>query len=311
VPARTPPGAQFLDPRVLARIDNLELLARTVVDGFLSGLHRAPYLGLSMDFAEHRPYVPGDDTRHLDWRLYARTDRHYVKQYEAETNANVMALLDVSASMDFRSDAAGVTKLDYARFLTACLLHFSRGQRDRVGLATFDEEVVEWVPSSAKNLDLALHVLHRAASDRSAAPDRREGALRPVLLTSAERLARRGIVMVVSDFYEPVDEVKGALRLLLGRGHDLVVFHVLDPAEVDFPFAEAANFVDMETGEELPLLPGKAGERYRGLVAEHLAALEEACTGTRMDYVRLDTAEPLDHALFRYLKIRERRARSR
>jgi len=137
------PGAQFLDPRVLARIDNLELLARTVVHGFLNGLHRAPYLGLSMDFAEHRPYVPGDDTRHLDWRLFARTDRHYVKQYEAETNANVVALVDVSASMAYGSGE--VSKLDYARFLAACLLHFSRGQRDRVGLVTFDDGI--WTTS--------------------------------------------------------------------------------------------------------------------------------------------------------------------
>lgn len=312
MPARTPPGAQFLDPRVLARIDNLELLARTVVDGFLNGLHRAPYLGLSMDFAEHRPYVPGDDTRHLDWRLYARTDRHYVKQYEAETNANVVALVDVSPSMDYRSDPEGVTKLDYARFLTACLLHFSRGQRDRVGLATFDDGIDEWIPASAKNLDLALHVLHRADAQGPGGVARSTGGvLRPALLTAAERLSRRGIVVVVSDFYEPVDEVTAALRLLLGRGHDLVVFHVLDPAEVDFPFADTANFLDLETGEEMPVLPGRVADRYRTLVAEHLEALREACSGDRIDYVRLDTSEPLDHALFRYLKIRERRARVR
>jgi uncharacterized protein (DUF58 family) len=296
------PGAQFLDPKVLARIDNLELLARTVVDGFLNGLHRAPYLGLSMDFAEHRPYVPGDDVRHLDWRLYARSDRHYVKQYEAETNANVVALVDVSASMGYGSGE--ITKLDYARYLAACLLHFSRRQRDRVGLALFDADVVRYVPPSAKNLELSLLTLDRAEAGRP-------GALYPSLLTAAERLVRRGIVLVVSDFYEEPDRVVDALRLLRGRGHDLLVFHLLDPAELDLPFEDPTSFEDMETGERLPVIPKRLREGYRDLVRAHVAALEERLPGERMDYLMVNTAEPLDHALFRYLTIRERRARVR
>lgn len=295
-------GAQFLDPRVLARIDNLELLARTVVDGFLNGLHRAPYLGLSMDFAEHRPYVPGDDVRHLDWRLYARTDRHYVKQYEAETNANVVALLDVSASMAYGS--GDVTKLDYARYLTACLLHFSRRQRDRVGLATFDENVVQWVPPSARNLELALLTLDRARAGRP-------GALRPSLLTAAERLVRRGVVIVVSDFYEEPDRVIDALRLLRGRGHDLIVFHVLDPAELELPFEDPTSFEDMETGERLPVVPKRLRDGYRDLVRAHVDELATRLGGERTDYTMLDVSQPLDHALFRYLTIREQRARKR
>ena len=155
-------GAQFLDPRILARIDNLELLARTVVNGFLNGLHRAPHLGLSMDFAEHRAYVPGDDVRHLDWKLYARTDRYYNKRFAYGSNPEI-------------------TKLDYARFLTACILHFSRGQRDRVGLVTFDDGIAEFVPPSARNLDLSLHTLARAEASRP-------GALRPSLLQATERV---------------------------------------------------------------------------------------------------------------------------
>lgn len=296
------PGAQFLDPQVLARIDNLELLARTVVNGFLNGLHRAPYLGLSMDFAEHRPYVPGDDIRHLDWRLFARSDRHYVKQYEAETNANVVALLDVSASMAYGS--AGITKLDYARFLSACLLHFSRGQRDRVGLVTFDEGVVDFVPPSARNLELALHTLARV---RASAP----GALRPSLVTAAERLSRRGIVVLISDFYEPVDQVVEAVRLLRGRGHDVLAFHVLDPAERELPGNESTTFQDMESGEVIPVIPSRLREGYREQVEAHVRTLEERFTAERVDYVQLDTSQPLDHALFRYLTIRERKARRR
>lgn len=299
---RSHPGAQFLDPTVLARIDNLELLARTVVDGFLNGLHRAPYLGLSMDFAEHRAYVPGDDTRHLDWRLYARTDRHYVKQYEAETNANLMALVDVSASMRYGSH--DVSKLDYARYLTACLLYLSRRQRDRVGLGTFDRTFRDWVRPSARGLDRALLTLDRVEAGEP-------GSLYDALLVGAERLPRRGIVLVVSDFYEQPDQVMEALRLIRGRGHDIIVFHVLDPAERELPFDEPTSFEDMETGERLPARPARLREDYRRLVRAHIDELRDRIGGEGMDYVLLDTSAPLDDALFRYLTIRERRARVR
>ena len=296
------PGAQFLDPAVLARIDNLELLARTVVHGFLNGLHRAPHLGLSMDFAEHRPYVPGDDIRHLDWKLYGRTDRHYLKQYEAETNADVVALLDVSASMAYGSGA--VTKIDYARFLTACLLRFSRKQRDRVGLVTFDTRVVDYVPASARNLELSLHVLDRTDPGRP-------GALRPALLQCAERLARRGLVFLVSDFYEEPDVIMESLALLKGRGHDLVVFHLLDPAERELPGEGSTTFQDLETEEITPVLPEQLRAGYREMIDAHVETIRERCSGNRIDYVLLDTSQPLDHALFRYLTIRERKARGR
>jgi uncharacterized protein (DUF58 family) len=225
-----------------------------------------------------------------------------VKQYEAETNANVVALVDVSASMGYGSGE--ITKLDYARYLAACLLHFSRRQRDRVGLALFDADVVRYVPPSAKNLELSLLTLDRAEAGRP-------GALYPSLLTAAERLVRRGIVLVVSDFYEEPDRVVDALRLLRGRGHDLLVFHLLDPAELDLPFEDPTSFEDMETGERLPVIPKRLREGYRDLVRAHVAALEERLPGERMDYLMVNTAEPLDHALFRYLTIRERRARVR
>ena len=163
IPRKAASGAHLLLPEVLARIDNLDLLARTVVDGFLNGLHRSVYLGLSLDFAEHRPYMPGDDIRRIDWRLFGRTDRHYIKLFEAETNANFGVLLDVSRSMSYGSHS--VTKLDYARYLAACLTYFSRHQRDRVGLITFDDDVVDYIPPSARNLDLCLHTLHRAEGE--------------------------------------------------------------------------------------------------------------------------------------------------
>jgi len=295
-------GARFLDPAVLARIDNLELLARTVVDGFLSGLHRSPYLGFSLDFAEHRPYMPGDDIRRIDWSLFARTDRHYIKLFEAETNANFAVLLDVSRSMGYGSHE--VTKLDYARFLAAALLFFSNRQRDRVGLVTFDHDVVAFVPPSMKHMDTVLHVLDRAEAGR-------EGSLKEPLTTITERFRRKGILVLISDFYEEPDAVLEAVVPLRSRGHDVIVFHVLDPAELAFPFQDASGFEDMETGEQIPVIPAKLREEYLTLLRAHLATLEDRFTTSGVDYELLDTSKPLDLALFRYLSARERLSRVR
>jgi uncharacterized protein (DUF58 family) len=297
-------GAQFLDPLILARIENLELLARTVVDGFVAGLHRSPYMGLSLDFAEHRAYMPGDDIRDVDWRLFARSDRHYVKLYEAETNATFAVLLDVSRSMSYGSQSGGVSKLDYARYLAACLTYFSRQQRDRVGLVTFDHDIVEYVPPSVRNLDLVLHTLHRVEAGRP-------GDLGPPLLRSAEIFQRKGILALVSDFYHEPDDILHAVRYLRGRGHDIMVFHVLDPAELDFPFEAASSFEDMESGERIPLVPKRMKERYQAVIRGHIEELERRFKGDRVDYTLLDTSKPLDHALFRYLVLREKRSRVR
>jgi len=295
-------GARFLDPAVLARIDNLELLARTVVDGFLSGLHRSPYLGFSLDFAEHRPYMPGDDVRRIDWKLFGRTDRHYIKLFEAETNANFAVLLDVSRSMGYASQ--GISKLDYARYLAAALLSFSNRQRDRVGLVTFDRQVVDWVSPSMKNFDTAMHVLDRAAAARA-------GQLRPPLLTVTERMVRKGILVLVSDFYEEPDVVTQAVVPLRARGHDVIVFHVLDPAELTFPFQDASGFEDMETEDQIPVIPAKLRDDYQRMLRAHLDDLERRFTGAGIDYTVLDTSKPLDRALFAYLSARERMSRVR
>ena len=295
-------GAHFLDPKILARIENLELLARTVIDGFVAGLHRSPYMGLSLDFAEHRAYMPGDDIADIDWRLFARSDRYYVKLYEAETNATFAVLLDVSRSMTYAS--SGVSKLDYARFLTACLTYFSRQQRDRVGLVTFDSDIVEYVPPSVRNLDLVLHTLDKIKAGRP-------GGINAPMLRSAELFARRGILAIVSDFYYEPDEIIHAIRYLRGRGHDVMVFHVLDPAELEFPFEVDSNFEDMESGERIPVIPRKLRERYKAVVQAHIEELDRRFKGDRVDYTLLDTSKPLDHALFRYLTLREKRSRVR
>jgi uncharacterized protein (DUF58 family) len=295
------PGARFVDPTVLARISSLDLLARTVVDGFINGLHRSPYFGASVDFAEHRGYVPGDDIRRVDWRLFARTDRFYVKEYEADSNANFSVLLDVSRSMRFASGK--LSKLEYAKYLAACLTYLAHRQRDRVGVITFDETVVEHVPCSAKHLDLVLYALDRADAVR-------QGGLAP-LKPMAEHFGRRGILALISDLYEDPERVIDALKPLRFRGNDLIVFHVLDPAEIAFPFGDASSFEDLETGEQIPVVPEALGDQYRELVRAHIDALASKCAELRIDYALFDTSKPLDHALFSYLSARERLTRTR
>jgi len=296
------PGARFVDPTILSRIGNLEILARTVVDGFINGMHRAPFFGASIDFAEHRGYVAGDDIRRVDWRLYARTDRYYVKQYEADTNTNFCVLLDVSKSMGFKSRT--VSKLDYASYLAACLAYLAQRQRDRVGIITFDADVVTHVPPSAKHFNVLLHTLDRAKAERP-------GRILDPLKTIAEHFRRRSIVALISDLYEDPDDLLEALKPYRILGNDLVVFHVLDPAELDFPYRDASRFEDLETGEELPIVPESFADEYRKLMREHIEALRSKCSEARIDYVMLDTSKPLDDALFQYLGNRERLMRVR
>ena len=292
----------FLDPKVLARIDNLELLARTVVDGFINGLHRSPYLGLSIDFAEHRPYMPGDDIRRIDWRVFGRTDRFYVKEFEADTNANFIVILDVSSSMDYASQ--GITKLDYGRYLAACMSYFSRQQRDRVGLVTIADEIVEFVPPSAKHLEIVLHTIDRA---RPAG----QGNLSGPLLKVAEASRRRSIIALISDLYDEPEAIVRAVSVLKSMGNDVIVFQILDPAELNFPFEEAAHFEDLESGERIPVVPERQREQYRELMDGHLSELSRLLIENRMDYYLFDTSQPLDYALFRYLSRRERLSRVR
>ena len=297
---QTTPGARFVDPKVLARITSLELLARTVVDGFINGLHKAPYLGVSIDFAEHRGYMPGDDIRFIDWRVFARTDRFYVKQFEADTNANFSVLFDISRSMSFGSK--GITKLDYGRYLAACLTYFCTKQRDRVGLVTFDNDIVIRIPPSAKHLEVVLHELDRIDAGRP-------GSLERPLFRSTEFFRRRGIIVVISDFYEEPEAVVEALKPLAYGGNDVIAFHVLDPAEIDFPYDDATSFQDLESGRKTPVVPEKLREQYRQLVQEHIAAISKLCGENRIDYALFDTRTPLDHALFKFLVMRQKLSR--
>lgn len=294
---RAVPGARLIDPAVLSKIGNLELVARHVVEGFITGLHHSPHFGMSVDFAEHRPYMPGDDIRRIDWRVYARTDRHYIKQFEADTNTDFTVVLDVSASMGFGS--GGITKFDYARYLAACLLYMSSRQRDRVGVVLFAGEQLVRIPPGAKHLDLALHELDRARVAGT-------GALLPPLRKVSEHMRRRSIVAIISDFYEDPSAVVEAVRQLRQRGNDVIVFHVLDQAELEFPYDDAMTVLDLESGEKLPVVPETLQEEYRQLVSEHVTTIGKRMIEHGFDYMLLPTAKPLDQALFHYLSTRER-----
>jgi uncharacterized protein (DUF58 family) len=285
-----------MDPATLARIGNLELVARWVVEGFISGLHRSPHLGFSTDFAEHRQYVPGDDIRHVDWRVFARTERTYLKTYEADTNTNFTVLLDSSASMGYGS--GGITKLEYAKLVAATLVWFSRRQRDRVGLVTFGDDVRDVVPPSAKQLPHVLHALDRTTAAGA-------GGLTIPLRKIATSQSRRGIFLLLSDLYEAPSDIARALAPLAGAGHDVIVLHILDAAERNFPFDDATTFRDLESGVRMPINPGRQRERYLAAMNEHVTSMRARLGGNRVDYLLVDTSHPLDRVLFDYLVRRE------
>jgi uncharacterized protein (DUF58 family) len=269
-----------------------------------------------MDFAEHRAYMPGDDIRRIDWKLFARSDRHFIKEFEADTNTNFTVLVDTSPSMYYGgSTENGVTrslsKLDYARYLAACLVYLASTQRDRVGLVTFDREIREFVPPSAKHLNIVLHTLDRLGNapmptDVGGGASPNGDRIRPPVLAEVTRrigesFRRRSIVLLISDLYEEPKAVLDALAYIRGKGNDVIVF----------PFTDSANFVDLETGERMPVIPDYLRAQYRALVAEHVASLGRVLGENRVDYALFDTSKPLDHALFRFLSNRERMRQAR
>jgi uncharacterized protein (DUF58 family) len=287
-------GTRFLAPEVLARINSLELIARSVVEGFISGLHRSPYLGFSTDFAEHREYLPGDDLRHLDWKLLARTDRLYIKKYQGDTNAQIHLLIDASASMNYASNE--VTKLQYAQYLASALAYLGVRQHDSVGLHAFDEETIEHVPPGSRtgHLRTVLGVIERIFPGRGT-------QLTAQLHQLAELLTRRGIIVLISDLYDEPQRIMEALEHLRFKGNEVIVFHVLDRQEIDFDFNEPLVLEDAESEEQLHVLPDVLRDEYRRAMRLHIDALKEGAARSRIDYELLRTSEPLDSALFSYL----------
>lgn len=294
--------ADLADPRSLADLGNLEFIARAVVEGFLIGLHRSPYRGFSVEFAENRPYNIGDDPRHVDWKMYARSDRYYVKQYEEETNLRGYLVLDLSGSMAWSSEPVRLlAKADYARLLAAALAHLLLRQGDAVGLLTFDERVRDHVVPRGKRSHLAtlLRSLERVSADgRTDA----EGALRDV----AVRLPRRGLVILLSDLLVDREQTRRALRYLRHRGNEVLVVHVMDPAERDLPSSGDAVFLDPESGEELRTNSAALRRLYRESVARAVAGWRRECLAMGADYDVVTTDTPLGLALRRYLDKRSR-----
>lgn len=295
----TPESMRFIDPTTLMRISSLELVARTVVDGFISGLHRSPNLGFSVNFAEYRAYRPGDDIRRIDWKVYGRLDRFFVKEYEGETNTAIHVVMDCSRSMAFSHK--GILKLTYARFLAACLGYFAFKQRDAVGFVAFDHDVRAYVPArgSIGHLNTVLHAIEGLQVGDFT-------GFRKPLESVGERLRRRGIVIVISDLYDEAEHVLAGLRNLAFRGNDVIVFHLMDPVELSLDLDRSAQFVDVETRREMHVIPEYLRQEYRRIVRDHLASFEKECLRDRIDYALLDTSQPLDGALATYLLRRER-----
>lgn len=290
---------RFLDPTVLAGISSLDLVARTVVDGFVAGLHRSPDFGFSQEFAEYRPYVQGDDLRHVDWNLFARTERCYLKRYEGETNSQLMVLLDASNSMQYGSRSP--IKADYARYVAASLFYLAiHNQRDAAGLIVFDDDVRDFVPPSTRHGQLARLL---AALDR-AEPRARTDIFKPLRHLQA-LLHRRGIIIVISDFYEDPVAVVQALEQLRFIGNDVILFHLLDPNELRPQLSSPSILVDLETQEKIEVVPEYVNTTYRLKIEAHIEQLRSRAQGASLEYRLTSTAQPLDQMLREYLSLRK------
>jgi uncharacterized protein (DUF58 family) len=292
----------YLDPQVLARLEGLALRARLIVEGYVSGLHRSPYHGFSIEFAEHREYSPGDDLRYVDWKVFGRTDKFYLKQYEEETNLACHLLLDVSESMQYRGPDAPMSKLDYARCAAAALAYLVLQQQDGVALVTFDREIRSLIrPSSnPSHLKQILHLMEDARAERKTNTG-------PIFHELAERLKKRGVLVILSDFFDNVDAMAAGLKHLRHRRHDVVLFHILDPAELDFPFRRTTLFHGLEQLPDVVVEPRALRKAYLAEFEKYLHRLKQACRLHRIDHVLMRTDRPLDVALSAYLAARMRR----
>jgi uncharacterized protein (DUF58 family) len=298
-PASAPPAEEkrrykYLDADAVARLGRISLVARGVVEGFITGLHKSPYHGFSVEFSEHRAYAPGDDIRFVDWKTYARTDRHVVKLFENETNVRTYILLDKSASMGFRSE--GPTKLEYACCLAGCLAYLMIRQQDSVGLVTFDESVGRFIAprSTPSHLSVLLGGLEEV---RAGEGTRIAGTFHDL----AEQIRRRSLVVILSDLLDDEREITRALHHFRRCKHEVILFHVLDRAEIEFPFARLSDFVDMETGERIQVDPRYAREAYLDEIRGFVGRFKRECARTLVEYVPADTSIPFELMLTEYL----------
>jgi uncharacterized protein (DUF58 family) len=299
-----PETLNYLDPAVLAELEGLQLRATRIVEGYVSGLHRSPYQGFSVEFAEHREYAPGDDLRYVDWKVFGKTDKVYLKQYEEETNLICYLVLDTSESMQYRSEQAAMSKLDYARCAAASLAYMVIRQQDSVGLVTFDDSVRQLVRPSSSATQLSQLVQVMEASDGP-----RKTQTGPIFHELAERFTRRGIVFILSDLFDDADQMLAGLKHFRHRRHDVVVLHTLDPAELDFPFQQATMFHGLEQLGDLLVEPAQLRRAYKEEINRFTQQVRSGCLAQGADYVQVRTDQPLDIALTTYLAHRRKRVR--
>jgi len=290
---------KYLDPEVVGKLKGMELKARLVVEGFIAGLHKSPYHGFSVEFAEHRQYMPGDNIRDIDWKVFAKSDRYYIKQYEEETNLKAYLLLDCSASMGYGSGET--IKLDYSSLLVASLSFLMLKQRDAVGLVTFDDKIRRYIPPRSKSGH--LHLLLRELANQKPS-DRTDIA--SALHEMAERISRRGLIVIFSDLLDDPDKIISGLKHFRHKNHEVILFHILDPRERDFAFPTEAIFKDMETGEEITTLPWQIKKHYEQATNDFSDRIASECRQSRIDYHLIDTSKPFDLALYAFLAKREK-----
>lgn len=286
--------SRYLQPEVLSQVESLELRAKLVVEGFITGLHKSPFHGFSVEFSQHRQYNPGDSLRFIDWKVLGRTDRYYIKQYEEETNLKANILIDFSNSMSYGSD--GISKLDYARYLAAALSYLMLLQRDAVGLVIFDELIRKMLPprSVTSYLQPMLHELDAASPGN-------DTNISKVLHEMAERIRRRGLIILISDLLDEPEKILSGLRHFRHSRHEVLVFHVLDPREIDFEFSGDVEFEDLESHEKIRTFPWYVRQDYQQKMNEFINYYRQQCREYKIDYQLLDTKTAYNHALSQYL----------
>jgi uncharacterized protein (DUF58 family) len=295
---------KYFNPQTLARLDGLELQARQIVEGYVAGLHKSPYHGFSIEFAEHREYVPGDDLRYVDWKVFGKTDRFYLKQYEEETNFSCYVLLDTSESMLYQSESAPCTKLQYAQYVAAALSYLVLKQQDAAGLATFDNGVRNFVKASSQpsHLKQLCHIMEQS-------PAAGESSMGPIFHDLAERIKKRGLILIISDFFDDVDALLLGLKHFRHRRHEVLLMQVIDPAEQDFPFRDPTLFKGLENWPQMMTDPKSLKAAYQREFESFLTQLRRGCRDLHMDHLLLRTSSPLDVALSTFLASRANRIR--
>ncbi len=295
---------KYLDPAAVSRLAGMELVARLVVEGFISGMHKSPYQGFSVEFVEHRQYMPGDEIRYIDWKVYGKRDRYYIKKFEEETNLKSYILLDTSGSMAFKESGSSekITKLEYASYLAASLAYLMLKQRDSVGMVVFDDQLRSYIPP--RQGPTHLHALMFQLEDASPGGDT---DISTTFHELAQRIVRRGLIIIISDLMDDPEKVLRSLKHFRHKKHEVIVFHVLDPAELTFPFSGPILFRDLETQEQLSVEAELLRDEYVQQMSDFVSTYKNGCNANSIDYVQMDTSVPFDYALSLYLSMRKRR----